>query len=70
MKIQDIIFILLLIVLLYKRNQYLFIWCAFGAVLLAIPLFQLQIFFTAQRLMYYAYALILLATLLFFFKKR
>lgn len=70
MKIQDILFIIILLGLLYKRSPVLVAWVVFGAVLIAIPLFQLQIFFTAQRLMYYAFALMLVATLLFLFKKR
>ncbi len=69
MKPQDLLFIIALAVLMYKRNP---MWLVVGGVvfvLLSIPLFQLQIFFTAQRLVMYAAAFLLAAVILLWFKK-
>lgn len=63
MKIQDILFILLFMFLLYKRNAHYFVTSGLVLMLLAIPLFQFWIFFTAQRLVMYAAAFFLASTL-------
>lgn len=59
MKIQDILFIVLLAILLFKHKENSFV--AFGLLcfLLAAPFFYFWIFFTAQRLVIYAAILIL-----------
>ncbi len=70
MKVQDIIFIVVIIFLLYKRKAE---WFAFAGVLsfiIAIPFYVMWIFFTAQRLVEYAFYLLIIALLLFVFKKR
>ena len=56
MKIQDILFLIFLTFLVYKRNpKYLFLAGIFSLIL-SIPLFYFWIFFTAQRLVEYAAA--------------
>jgi len=54
MKLQDIIFILVLLFLLYKRNTKWAAIAGLGSLVLAIPLFATWIFFTAERLTWYA----------------
>jgi hypothetical protein len=61
MKIQDIAFFIILLFLVFKRDTK---WAvAFGLISLAlsIPLFSFWIFFTAERLTWYAAAFFLLA---------
>ena len=70
MKIQDIIFLAFFAFLIYKKDSKLFLASGLVLILLAIPLFYLQIFFTAQRLIYYSFALILSATLIMLFKEK
>ena len=53
MKIQDAIFAIALLVLLYMRNEKLFIWAGLGSIALSIPLFYTWTFFTAERLTWY-----------------
>ena len=60
MKIQDIAFFIILLFLVFKRDTK---WAvAFGLISLAlsIPLFSFWIFFTAERLTWYAAAFFLL----------
>jgi len=63
MKIQDILFLVLLVILLFKHKENSFV--AFGLLcfLLAMPFFYLYIFFTAERLVYYGVALVLVEIL-------
>lgn len=56
MKIQDIIFFITLAVLLASRRERLLIWAGLISLILAIPLFAKWIFFTAERLTWYAAA--------------
>ncbi|MEK7592925.1 MAG: hypothetical protein AAB508_06115 [Patescibacteria group bacterium] len=54
MKIQDIVFIIVFMVLLSQKK---FEWLAalgLACIVLSIPLFSLWIFFTAERLTWYA----------------
>ena len=55
MKIQDIIFIVMLIVFLIRRKPEFFAWAGLLCLVGAIPLFIFWIFFTAQRLIMYAF---------------
>jgi hypothetical protein len=66
MKIQDIIFLVLLAILLFKHKENSFV--AFGLLcfLLAMPFFYFWIFFTAERLVYYG-ALLVLVEVIFKF---
>lgn len=61
MKIQDIVFIIVLLFLLYKHNSILFTIVGLGCLILSIPLFSLWIFFTADKLVWYAAMLIFIA---------
>ena len=64
MKIQDIAFFIILLFLIFKRDPK---WAAaFGLISLALsmPLFSFWIFFTAERLTWYAAAFFLLAIIL------
>jgi hypothetical protein len=63
MKIQDIIFLLLLFFLAFKRNHYWSITLGLACFFLAIPLFAKWIFFTAERLIAYGGGFILLGIL-------
>ena len=61
MKVQDIAFFIILLFLIFKRDPK---WAAaFGLISLALsmPLFSLRIFFTAERLTWYAAAFFLLS---------
>lgn len=64
MKIQDIAFIITLFVLLFIRKPKLFVIAAVACLIFAIPLFAQWIFFTAQRLTWYAFAFFLIALIL------
>jgi len=61
MKIQDIIFIISLIFIIYKNNSKLTIILGLVTISMAIPLFAKWIFFTAERFTWYAAAFFLLA---------
>lgn len=70
MKIQDIIFLLIFIFMLYRRRYEWIAMAGLVCIIVAIPFFSFWIFFTGQRLTYYAFFFLLLACLLFLFKKR
>ncbi len=59
MKPQDIAFICVLAVLIGLRRPILFVWAGLGSLLLAVPLFARWVFFTAERLTWYAAAFFL-----------
>lgn len=63
-KPQDIIFILILIVLIYKRKPKWLTVAGLISILISIPLFHFWIFFTAQRLILYAFIFLVFAVLL------
>src|SRR3989338_4918827 len=65
MKIQDIAFFLVLGVLLFKRDPKFFAIAGIISLILAIPLFSLWIFFTAERLTWYAAAFFLVAIIFY-----
>jgi len=56
MKPQDILFVLVFAVLLWKRPSHAFVWAGLLCLAAAIPLFSVWIFFTAERLTWYAAA--------------
>lgn len=66
MKIQDIAFFTYLIVILAIRKPILFVWSGLLMLCLSIPLFAFHIFFTAERLTWYAAACFLLFILFSF----
>jgi hypothetical protein len=63
MKIQDLGFFLLFGLVLWRRNSRLSIIIGLICLILAIPLFKFWIFFTAERLTWYAAAFFAFAIL-------
>lgn len=61
MKIQDIIFLITLFFLLFKKNHTFSILTGLICITLSIPLFSLWIFFTAERLTWYGAGFIFLS---------
>lgn len=70
MKPQDLIFIVALVGLLLTRKPKWLVIAGLVCLVLAIPLFSFWIFFTAQRLTYYAIGLFLISTLYYLFNSR
>jgi len=68
MKIQDVSFILVFLVVFWLRRPRLALMIGLLCLLLAIPLFKFWIFFTAERLTWYAAGFFLLA-IIFLTKK-
>jgi hypothetical protein len=68
MKPQDIVFILIVLLLLWKRNPKYFILTGLAGLVLAIPLFQFWIFFTAERLVMYAVGFLFVGIILMILK--
>lgn len=64
MKIQDILFVVVLIVLLWRRNPRKIAYAGIICLLISMPLFYKWIFFTAERLTYYAVAFFFTSTIL------
>ncbi len=69
MKFQDILFLIVFFVLCWKNKPEWFVWLAITCLIVSIPLFSFWVFFTAQRLVYYAFFLLFAAVLLFAIKK-
>lgn len=70
LKPQDLAFFLALGLLLVKRDARLFVYSGIICLALAIPLFAFQIFFTAQRLTWYAAGFFLVAVIINLIKLR
>lgn len=70
MKLQDLSFFLIFLFILWRRNSRLAVFAGLACLLLAIPLFKFWIFFTAERLTWYAAAFFLYAVVLLMFKKK
>lgn len=64
MKIQDLVFGVVFLGLLYIRKPNYFITAGLVALILAVPLFGFWIFFTAERLTWYAAVFFLTGTML------
>ena len=64
MKPQDLLFLLILIVLLYKKKPDLFVWAGIISLVVSMPLFAKWVFFTAERLVLYAALFFLVSILL------
>lgn len=64
MKIQDIAFFVILLLLIYKRSPKLSAVFGLTSLVLAIPLFATWTFFTAERLTWYAAAFFLVSIVL------
>lgn len=69
MKPQDILFIIALAILIWRRNPRLFVAIGLICLVFAIPLFHLWIFFTAERLVWYAATFFFFAVCFMLFKK-
>lgn len=70
MKPQDILFLLVAAFFIYKHNPK---WVAFAGIIclvISIPLFAKWVFFTAERLTWYAAGFFLLAIVFYFFEKK
>lgn len=63
-KIQDLIFLFFFIVLIYKNHYSWFVIAGLVSLSISIPLFSFWIFFTAERLTWYAAAFFLAAIIL------
>lgn len=59
MKPQDLLFFATFAVLLYVRRPILFVWAGLVSLVVSLPLFAFWIFFTAERLTWYAAAFFL-----------
>lgn len=70
MKPQDIVFFIILVALLKSRTPKLLLIVGLVCLAISIPLFQLMVFFTAQRLVMYAGVFFLMATILFGFQNK
>lgn len=57
MKIQDIVFLVIFVVLILRRSPTLLVAAGILCLLFSIPLFYMWVFFTAQHLVFYAAAL-------------
>lgn len=60
MKVQDIVFVVVLITLIFVRRPKVFLWAGIMSWLIAIPLFACWVFFTAERLTWYGACFVLL----------
>jgi len=67
MKPQDILYLVVLGFLIYKRNPNLFVWAGIFCFVISIPLFAFWIFFTAEHLVWYGASFILIAVTVFIF---
>jgi hypothetical protein len=70
MKPQDIIFIIILALLFYKRDPRYFAAAGLASLALSIPLFYEWVFFTAQRLVLYAFIFFTVSTFWFILNLR
>lgn len=68
MKIQDIVFIAVFIFLAFRKDPRLSVYIGLISLLLSIPLFSFWIFFTAERLVWYAGAFFLVAIIFYFWR--
>jgi len=68
-KFQDLVFLLVFVTICLIRDWKLATIIGLVALLFAVPLFKLWIFFTAERLTWYSAAFILLAIVLLAIKK-
>ena len=69
-KPQDVVFIIVFILLLWKRDARLFVISGLICLALSIPLFAKWVFFTAERLTWYGFSFFILAVLLNLVKTR
>ncbi|OGK39898.1 hypothetical protein A3A74_05440 [Candidatus Roizmanbacteria bacterium RIFCSPLOWO2_01_FULL_35_13] len=70
MKLQDLIFLAVLIGLILQKKPEWFVWAGITSLILSIPLFAFWVFFTAQRLTYYGAAFFLAAIIIYLIQNR
>ncbi|OGG11295.1 hypothetical protein A2Z00_02320 [Candidatus Gottesmanbacteria bacterium RBG_13_45_10] len=70
MKIQDIGFCIILAILLTLRKERWFVYAGLMSLTIAIPLFAKWVFFSAERLTWYAAAFFTIAVLSLLFTRR
>jgi hypothetical protein len=70
MKPQDILFIIILLAVLVLRKPKYAALLGLTCLILAMPLFQFWVFFTAERLVMYGAAFLLVSCILLGFEKR
>jgi len=70
MKVQDLFFFTVFLVVAWRRNGRLAAAVGLACLLLAIPLFSFWIFFTAERLTWYAAAFFLLSVIFAYYENR
>lgn len=70
MKPQDVIFLLIGAMILWKKNSHFLGIAGIVCIILSIPLFAMWVFFTAERLTWYAAAFLLIAIIFEIFKPR
>lgn len=70
MKIQDIIFLIVLLFLLFKRDEKWFASFGIASLVLSIPFFANWVFFTAEKLIWYAAAFFLISIIIHLLKLR
>ncbi len=63
-KPQDLLFIIVFLLLLIKRDPKFFVIAGLSCLVLSIPLFAQWIFFTAQRLVWFSFVFFVIAVLL------
>ena len=70
MKPQDILFIILLVMLLRKGEPRWFVLAGLVSLVLSMPLFGMWVFFTAERLVWYAASFFFIALFILLWKSR
>lgn len=68
MKIQDVVFFIIFVFLILSQRPRWTVIIGLFFLFLAIPLFSFWIFFTAERLIWYAAACFLLAMIMYVFQ--
>lgn len=63
MKIQDLLFTLVFLLILWRQSPGLAAKLGIGSLILALPLFAGHVFFTAERLTWYAAAFLAYAVI-------
>lgn len=69
MKIQDILFLVVLLFLIFKKDSRWATFAGIGSIALSMPLFATWTFFTAERLVWYGASFLLLSILLAIWKR-
>lgn len=64
MKVQDLFFLIVLGFIVWRHNPVYAVITGLSCLIISIPLFSLWIFFTAERLVWYAATFILLSIIL------